>query len=110
MTGTAEEIDAQLPKILMEFTESHVNLQQTFDQAKEKIAAAVKAIDEREKNKPKTKSAAKQDNKQETKTEQKQGDDKKSDSGELLPLWCKPPQGGTKEDGASTATTPEVDS
>ena len=92
LSGTAEEIDARLPEILTHFTESHVSLQQTFDRARDEIAQAVKAIDEREKNKTKAKApSSKQQPKQE---------ENKSDSGELLPLWCKPPQTGLG-DGAN---------
>ena len=58
LTGTPEEIDAQLSQALREFAESHVRLQKTVDQAKEQIAEAVKAIEEREKNKSKSKTAA----------------------------------------------------
>jgi PRTRC genetic system protein E len=56
LTGTAEEIDAELA--LREFAESHVQLQKTVDHAKEQIAEAVKAIEERDKNKAKVKTAA----------------------------------------------------
>src|SRR5260370_13087795 len=58
LTGTAEEIDAELVQALREFAESHVQLQKTRDQAKEQIAEAVKAIEERDKNKTKVKTAA----------------------------------------------------
>jgi len=58
LTGTAEEIDAELVQALREFAESHVQLQKTVDQAKEQIAEAVKAIEERDKNKAKLKTAA----------------------------------------------------
>src|SRR5258708_9100830 len=58
LTGTAEEIDAELAQALTEFAESHVQLQKTVDQAKEQIAEAVKAIEERDKNKSRTKTAA----------------------------------------------------
>lgn len=57
LTGTPEEIDAELSHALREFAESHVRLQKTVDQAKEQIADAVKAIEEREKNRNKTKAA-----------------------------------------------------
>lgn len=57
LTGTAEEIDAELAQALREFAESHVQLQKTVDQAKEQIAEAVKAIEERDKNKAKVKTA-----------------------------------------------------
>jgi PRTRC genetic system protein E len=58
LTGTAEEIDAELVQALREFVESHVHLQKTVDQAKEQIAEAVKAIEERDKNKAKVNAAA----------------------------------------------------
>jgi PRTRC genetic system protein E len=57
LTGTAEEIDSELAQALREFTESHVLLQKTVDQAKDQIAEAVKAIEERDKNKAKVKTA-----------------------------------------------------
>ena len=41
-----------------EFAESHIQLQKTVDQAKEQIAEAVKAIEERDKNKVKAKATA----------------------------------------------------
>ena len=58
LTGSAEEIDAELAQALREFAESHVQLQKTVDQAKEQIAEAVKAIEERDKNKVKAKTTA----------------------------------------------------
>jgi len=48
LTGTAEEIDAGLVERLTSFTESHVQLQEVFDQAGKQIAEAVRAIKERE--------------------------------------------------------------
>jgi PRTRC genetic system protein E len=53
LTGTPEEIDAGLAQNLASFTASHVDLQKTFDQAKEEIAQAVRAIKEREERKKK---------------------------------------------------------
>jgi PRTRC genetic system protein E len=58
LTGTPEEIDAELAQALKEFAECHVQLQKTVDQAKEQIAEAVKAIEERDKNKAKSKTVA----------------------------------------------------
>jgi len=58
LTGTAEEIDAELAQALREFAESHLQLQRTVDQAKEEMAEAVKAIEERDKNKAKAKTTA----------------------------------------------------
>ena len=57
LTGTAEEIDLRLPSVLLDFVESHVRLQSSFDRASAEIAEAVKAIDERNKAKSKSKAA-----------------------------------------------------
>jgi len=59
LTGTAEEIDAGLVERLANFTESHVQLQEVFDQAGEQIAEAVRAIKEREERDRKEKQKAK---------------------------------------------------
>jgi PRTRC genetic system protein E len=84
LTGTAEEIDAKLSDVLLQFVESHTQLQATFDRASTEISAAVKAIDERNKNKPKVKTTV-------SKAEQKEdpkakADDKPKQDG-TLPLW-----------------------
>lgn len=85
LTGTAEEIDAQLSDVLLQFVESHGQLQASFDRACMEISDAVKAIDERNKNKSKAKTAG-------AKTEQKEDPKTKPDDGtakpeETLPLW-----------------------
>jgi PRTRC genetic system protein E len=83
LTGTPEEIDAELAQTLSAFTESHTQLQKTVEFATEQIAAAVKDIQERDKNKSKSSSvsAAKREEKSE----------KPAANNELLPLWVKPP-------------------
>jgi PRTRC genetic system protein E len=58
LTGKAEEIDAELAQQLKAFVDSHLALQQSVDQAKQQIAEAVRAIEERDKARSKTKSAA----------------------------------------------------
>src|SRR6185437_14215611 len=57
LSGTAEEIDLRLASVLLEFVESHAQLQGSFDRASSEIAEAVKAIDERNKAKSKSKPA-----------------------------------------------------
>lgn len=106
LTGTAEEIDAKLPEVLVQFVESHSQLQATFDRACTEISEAVKAIDERNKNKSKSKTAsAKAEQKEDPKT--KTGDSNpKSD--ETLPLWwtdssVAPPGAVTASSGSATA-------
>lgn len=81
VTGTAEEIDAQFPVILSQYVESHVTLQQTLDRASNEISDAVKAIDERNKNKTKEKAT---NGKKEEKSTKPQPETK---TDETLPLW-----------------------
>lgn len=85
LTGTAEEIDAKLSDVLLQFVESHSGLQATFDRACTEISDAVKAIDERNKNKSKAKTAgAKTEQKDNPKTKPEDG---KAKTEETLPLW-----------------------
>lgn len=85
LTGTAEEIDGKFSSALLQFVDSHTRLQATFDRACSEISDAVKAIDERNKNKSKAKTAG-------AKTEQKDDPKSKPEAGkpnteETLPLW-----------------------
>jgi PRTRC genetic system protein E len=57
LTGTPEEVDAELAQQLKAFVASHVALQQSVDEAKQQIAEAVKAIEERDKARSKSKTA-----------------------------------------------------
>ncbi|MBZ5490268.1 MAG: PRTRC system protein E [Acidobacteriia bacterium] len=82
LTGTPEEIDQSLTQALTQFVESHGRLQHTLDEAREQIAEAVRAAEERDKTKTKTKSVGG--------TTTDKTEEKKSESGELLPLWCAP--------------------
>lgn len=84
LTGMPEEIDAKLADVLLQFVESHTQLQATFDRASTEISEAVKAIDERNKNKPKVKTAA---SKAEQKEDPKAKADDKPKPDETLPLW-----------------------
>ena len=84
LTGTAEEIDVKLADVLLQFVESHTQLQATFDRASTEISEAVKAIDERNKNKPKVKTTA---SKAEQKEDPKAKADDKPKQDETLPLW-----------------------
>ncbi|HET6843510.1 MAG TPA: PRTRC system protein E [Candidatus Angelobacter sp.] len=84
LTGTPEEIDAQLVTALSGFTALHAGLQQSFDEAAATIKQACTAIDERErikKEKDKGKSAAS------SKTSDGKKDDEKKPAEEAaLPL------------------------
>ena len=70
LTGTPDEIDAQLTKTLTEFAALHVDLQNSFDNAGSAIKKAVKEIDERERIK-KEQDKAKNKRPEPAKTEEK---------------------------------------
>jgi PRTRC genetic system protein E len=53
-TGTAAELDAQLPDAIVSFVASHLELKNTLSRAKEEMAAAAKAAQDEAKNKSKT--------------------------------------------------------
>jgi PRTRC genetic system protein E len=57
LTGAPEEIDAQLAEQLKAFVDSHLALQQAVDRARREIAEAVKAVEERDKNRSKARTA-----------------------------------------------------
>jgi PRTRC genetic system protein E len=85
LTGTAEEIDSKFASVLLDYVESHVQLQGSFDRASTEIAEAVKAIDERNKTKGKARAASsKNDAKSET---QKKSDGESAKPEDTLPLW-----------------------
>ena len=108
LTGTAEEIDGKFSGVLLRFVESHAQLQQTLDHASAEISEAVKAIDDRNKNKPKTKSAAaKTEQKDEAKTKV---DDNKPKPADTLPLWWTdssvPPPGTAISEATANMASP----
>ena len=53
-TGTAAELDAQLPDAIVSFVASHLELKNTLGRAKEEMAAAAKVAQDEAKNKSKT--------------------------------------------------------
>jgi PRTRC genetic system protein E len=53
-TGTAAELDAQLPDAIVGFVASHLELKNTLDRAKEEMAAAAKTAQDEARNKSKT--------------------------------------------------------
>jgi len=52
-TGTAAELDVQLPDAIVSFVASHLELKSTLDRAKEEMAAAAKAAQDEARNKSK---------------------------------------------------------
>jgi PRTRC genetic system protein E len=53
-TGTAAELDAQLPDAIVNFVTSHLELKNTLDRAKEEMATAAKVAQDEARNKSKT--------------------------------------------------------
>lgn len=80
LTGTPDEIDAQLAKTLTEFTSLHVGLQNSFDTAADAIKKAVKDIDDRERLKKEQDKAARN-----KKPEAAKSDGKRTVTDESLP-------------------------
>jgi PRTRC genetic system protein E len=112
LTGTAEEIDAKFSNVLLQFVESHTGLQATFDRACTEISNAVKAIDERNKNKVKAKTvSAKAAQEDDPKTKPEDG---KTKPEETLPLWWTDssvaPPGVTAQQSAISQTAPAAGS
>jgi PRTRC genetic system protein E len=54
-TGTAAELDAQLPDAIVSFVASHLELKNTLGRAKDEMAAAAKAAQDEARNKAKNK-------------------------------------------------------
>ena len=85
LTGTPDEIDAQLAKTLAEFTALHVGLQNNFDTAADAIKKAVNDIDNRERLKKE------QDKAKNKKLESAKSDEKKHETEGLPPLFTAQP-------------------
>jgi len=84
LTGTPDEIDAQLTRTLTEFTALHVELQNSFDAAANAIRQAVKEIDERERIKKE------QDKAKNRKPEAAKTAEKKQEPESVPPLFTAP--------------------
>lgn len=99
LTGTPEDIDTELARTLSAFAESHVELQKTVEDAKEQIAAAIKDIQERQKNKSRSPASA---------AKCREKSDKTAANNELLPLWAKPPDDARVSPEVSEADVPSA--
>lgn len=90
LTGTPEELDAELPGKLATYVAAHTQLQHGIEQATREITDAVKALDERNKSKAKAKAVppsytGKDEDRQDEKS------DPPAAVNETLPLaWCTP--------------------
>lgn len=91
LTGTPEELDAEIPAHLAAYAGVHEQLQHSVEQATQQITEAVKAISEREKTRARTKSAstATNDNAKTQRKEEQKPTPEPPD--QTLPLaWCTP--------------------
>jgi len=110
LTGRAEEIDSSLSSVLLEFVESHTQLQGSVDRASAEIAEAVKAIDERNKAKSKSKTASSKNQSKTDVRNKSEGDSPKP--ADTLPLWwtdgsVSPPGAVAPEPGSQVAQSDE---
>jgi len=109
LTGTPEELDAELPEKLTTYAGSHAQLQNGIAQATQEITDALKAIEERDKAKSKSKTAAA--------PSKKEGNEKKAEAStaaaDMLPLnWIKQtaaPAPPTAPNGTGAITTDSDD-
>jgi PRTRC genetic system protein E len=62
VSGTVEDLDAQLPQTLVDFVSSHLELKNTLDRAKADMDAAAKAAQTEARNKSKNQTAKKDAN------------------------------------------------
>jgi PRTRC genetic system protein E len=92
--GTAEELDAEMPEKLIQFSKSHGILRGALDAAQKEIAQAVQAIEQRDKQKSKDKKPTPKvgTNKD---TPANADDDGSKNSGSLPLEWCAPPASTT---------------
>ncbi len=89
LTGTADELDAQLPAVLASYVSKHVGLQASFDQAAQRIDEAVKAIRETEKSKkPKAGASKPEATREGAQEDTKKTAEGKKTAGDLPSLWC----------------------
>jgi PRTRC genetic system protein E len=104
LEGTAEELDAEMPEQLRQFSTAHGELRNTIDAAKQQIADAVKTIEERDKLKAKEKqAAAKAGTNKDGKDKPR---DRNSHESASLPLeWTAPPATNSDPDQTAVADT-----
>jgi len=91
LTGTAEELDAELAEKLTSYAGAHAQLQHGISQATEEIAEALKAIEERNKTKSKPKSKIDPPAQKDAKDEKQQRKKESAEPAATLPLhWLAP--------------------
>jgi PRTRC genetic system protein E len=94
-TGTAAELDDQLPAAISSFVASHLQLKNTLEKAKEEMASAAKAAQEEARNKAKnakkvTETVAKTTPTEKKDAEKKEGETKAPNPSSLLGLFDAP--------------------
>ncbi|HET7893508.1 MAG TPA: PRTRC system protein E [Candidatus Sulfotelmatobacter sp.] len=80
LTGTPEQLDRELAQQLKAFVDSHQTLQRSVDEAKQQISEAVRAIEERDKARSKSKTAP---TKPDDKPSDHKGEEAKADADNL---------------------------
>jgi PRTRC genetic system protein E len=96
LTGTAEELDAELPEKLTAYAETHQQLQHGIEQASAEISEALKVIEERNKSKSKPKTPAPATKDAAEAKREKPAVSSDATQNNTLPLaWCAPPKHNT---------------
>jgi PRTRC genetic system protein E len=98
LTGTAEELDAELPEKLTTYAEAHQRLQHGLEQATAEITEAVKLIGERNKSKGKLKTPAPTNNAVAEGKREKPESSGVAQSATLPLAWCAPPRKDPAQD------------
>jgi PRTRC genetic system protein E len=90
LEGTAEELDAEMPEKLIQFSKAHGNLRGAINFAQKEITEAVQAIEQRDKQKSKDKKPTPKTGT--SKDVPAKTDEAVSENSGSLPLeWCAPP-------------------
>jgi PRTRC genetic system protein E len=107
-TGTAEELDAQLPEAIVSFVGSHLELKNTLVRAKEEMDAAAKAAQEEARNKAKNNKKPSTDTNKKNEPVGKEDPNKEPESPRMPGLFDPPATTSRAEFPATTTMTSSV--
>jgi PRTRC genetic system protein E len=112
-TGTAEELDTQLPAALVSYVASHLDLKNTLEKAKEEMAVAAKAAQEEARNKSKSVKKASDTTTKTKPTEEKEAEKKEETQvpapSSLPGLFDAPASAATPALSGTTPSATDVD-
>ena len=91
LEASPEELDAELPGILLQYVDKHLSLQESLAKASAEIDQAVIAIEKREKEKTKADKAAKREDKKTSDNNEDRKATQEAKKDEIPSLWCAQP-------------------